>query len=172
MRTLAECGWLIAVSSLVLLGGCRCRPGEAVQGDAGNAQRDADLARLPQSGGSLGDQFAAEAAARPEGAPSLEKLAVALAPAGLTFGPTRQVFGRKHLAIYCGSSDVGGMTLTMCEYPSAEQATRGELESNQLFGLMSGHRSKVRKQSALHVVARSDVPAEQLAAVWAAFEAL
>ncbi len=153
----------LALSALLLLGGCRCRSGES---------RDADLARLPQSGGSLGDQFAAEAAARPEGAPSLEKLAAALAPAGLVLGPTRQVFGRKHLAVYCASADVGGMTLTLCEYPSAEQAARGELESNLLFDKVSGHHSKVRRQSALHVVARSDASAEQLAAVWAAFEAL
>lgn len=140
--------------------------------DAGAAQRELDLSRLPQAGGSLDDQLGAEAAARPSGTPSLELLTAALLPQGLSLGPPRQIYGRKHLATYCATAETTGIIVTMCEYPTEEQAQRGERESNLMFDKMTGHRSKVRRQSVLHVVARSDVAAEQLGKIWAAFEAL
>lgn len=137
-----------------------------------DAVREADLSRLPQAGGSLEDQLKAEAAARTPGSPSLENLTAALLPKGVKLNPTRQVFGRKHLATYCASAETTGIVVVLCEYPSDDQAKRGEVESNLMFNLMSGHASKVHKNAVLHVVARSDAPADQVATIQGTFRML
>ncbi|MGV3624075.1 MAG: hypothetical protein ACO1OB_24875 [Archangium sp.] len=137
-----------------------------------NAVRDGDLARLPQAGGSLDEQLKAEAAARTPGSPSLEGLIAAAMPKGVTLAPTRQVYGRKHLATYCASGETTGIVVIVCEYPGEEQAKRGELESNVMFNQMTGHVSKVHKNAVLHIVARTDAPAEQVATIQGVFRSL
>ena len=127
---------------------------------------------MPQAGGSLDDQLKAEADARTPGSPSIERLVPALLPKGVTLTPTRQVFGRKHLATYCGTAETKGIVVIVCEYPNEAQAQRGELESNLMFDQMSGHVSKVHKNAVLHVMARSDAPVEQVAAIQGMFRTL
>lgn len=137
-----------------------------------DVQRQADLAALPQTGGSLVDQLAAEAAARPKDTGTLEAVMAAVAKDGVTFGPTRQAWAQKQLALYCASADsTDGVLVTVCEYPSAEQAGRGEKESNIVQGKLPMHQSVVRKKSVLHVVPRSDAPPETVKKILAAFDA-
>jgi hypothetical protein len=137
-------------------------------------QRKRDLAALPQ-GGSLPGQLQAEAAARLGDADTItfEKLKAALEKDGVMLGPTRQVVARNQLAIFCAAADSNdGLIVTVCEYPSPEQAKRGEIEANLVADKIAGHSSKVRKKSVLHLVHRSDTPDAQVAKVFAAFERL
>ena len=161
-------GWrsVCVVLSIVGMSACKCaEPNPA-------AQRTEDLAKLPQGSGSLQDQLAAEAAGRPTGTPTLEALAAAVKET-VSFGVPRQVYGQKMLASYCASADsLDGMLVTICEYPSPEQAKRGETESNLLFSKLAGHQSRVSKKSVLHLVARSDTPPEHVAKVLSTFEGL
>lgn len=158
------------------LSGCTCsapKPEDAgVPAPVADTTRAEDLSRLPQAGGSLDDQLKAEAAARTAGAPSLEGLIAALLPQGVKLTPTRQVYGRKHLATYCASAETDGIVVIVCEYPSEDQAKRGETESNLMFNQMSGHVSKVHKNAVLHVVARSDAPVEQVSKIQGTFRTL
>lgn len=155
-----------------------CARRDAKSEDAGSpvpsvtAQRDEDLSRLPQAGSSLDDQLKAEAAARTPGSPSLERLIGALMSQGVKLAPTRQVYGRKHLATYCATGEATGIVVIVCEYPNAEQAARGETESNLMFNQMSGHVSKVHKNAVLHVVARSDAPVDDVAKIQGVFRTL
>jgi hypothetical protein len=136
-------------------------------------QRQADLAALPRSGGSLPDQLAAEAAARPKDTPTLEQVMDASQRAGVAFTTPRQLWGVKQLAIYCAAVDsADGMIVTVCEYPTAEQAARGEKEANLVQGRLPRHQSRVRRKSVLHLVPRSDTPDATVTAVLAAFESL
>ena len=161
-------GWrsVCVVLSIAGFGGCKCaEPNPA-------AQRTEDLAKLPQGSGSLQDQLAAEAAGRPAGTPTLEALTAAVKET-VSLGAPRQVYGQKMLASYCASADsLDGMLVTICEYPSPEQAKRGETESNLLFSKLAGHQSRVSKKSVLHLVARSDTPPEHVAKVLSTFEGL
>lgn len=93
-------------------------------------------------------------------------------PKGVKLTPTRQVFGRKHLATYCATAETTGIVVIVCEYPSEEQAKRGELESNTMYNLMTGHVSKVHRNAVLHIVARTDAPAEQVATIQGVFRSL
>lgn len=137
-----------------------------------DAQRQADLAALPQGGGSLSDLLAAEAAARPKDTGTLEAIIATAGKDGVAFGPTRQAWGQKQLAIYCASADsTDGVLVTVCEYPSPEQAGRGEKEANVIQGKLPLHQSVVRKKSVLHVVPRSDAPPETVKKILAAFDA-
>lgn len=154
--------------AIVGLSGCKCA--EPNKPDAGDVQREADLSVLPQAGGSLQDQLAAEAAARTKDTPTLE--GVIERAAGVPFAAPRQSYGRKLLAIYCASVDsLDGLIVTVCEYPTPEQAKRGEAEANLLNAKLPGHQSRVRKKSVLHVVARSDTPATSVEKVLGAFDA-
>lgn len=137
--------------------------------------RAADLAALPQSGGSMAGQMAAELAARVKDAETItfEQLKEALVKDGEGFGPDRQLMARAELAIYCARGDtLDGMILTVCEYPSAGQAERGEKEANLVQAKIAGHSSKHRKKSVLHVVAQSTTPTEKVAHVFEVFERL
>jgi hypothetical protein len=137
-----------------------------------DAQRQADLDALPKTGGSLPDQLAAEAAARPKDTGTIEAIIAALAKDGVGFSAPRQAWGQKQLAIYCASADsADGVLVTVCEYPSAEQAARGEKESNIVLGKVPLHQSVVRKKSVLHVVPRSDSPPQTVTKILAAFDA-
>jgi hypothetical protein len=161
-------GWrsVCVVLSIVGFAGCKCAESNPA------AQRTEDLAKLPQGAGSLQDQLAAEAAGRPTGTPTLEALTAAVKDS-VSVGMPRQVLGQKMLASYCASVDSSdGMLVTICEYPSPEQAKRGETESNLLFSKLVGHQSRVNKKSVLHLVARSDTPPEHVAKVLSAFEGL
>ncbi|MFO0601438.1 MAG: hypothetical protein U0228_39420 [Myxococcaceae bacterium] len=134
---------------------------------------EADLAALPHAGGSLVDQLAAELAARPKGTPTLEGVLAAVAPQGVSFNAPRQVFGQKQYALYCASADsVDGLVLTVCEYPGEAQAARGEKAANVVQGQLARHQSRVRRQSVLHVVPRSDTPEDTVKKVLGAFESL
>lgn len=155
--------------TFVLLGGCTCADPKA---DAA-ALRQEDLARLPHASGSLQDQLAAEAAGRPGGTPTIEALQAALTQEGLSFGGRRQGFGQKLLASYCGSVDtLDGMIITICEYPSPEQARRGQEETNIMGKVVAGYQSRVSKKSVLQLVARSDTPPENVAKVLSTFDGL
>ena len=163
---LAVCIFL-AVS---VLPGCKCAETPA---KPQTNQREEDLARLPQGAGSLEAQLAAEAAARPQGVPSLERLIAGLTDAGVSLGAPHQVMGQKQLATYCATADsLDGLIVTVCEYPSDEQAKRGEVEANVIASKIAGHQSRVRGKSVLHVVARSDTPQENVAKVLSTFDAL
>lgn len=156
------------------MGGCKCSEPKAIETpppvvNAVDAQRQADLDALPRAAGALPDQLAAEAAARPSGTPTLESV---MAASGVSFGPPRQIWGVKQLAIYCAGADsTDGMIVTVCEYPSEAQAGRGEKEANIIQGKLPLHQSRVHKKSVLHVVPRSDTPAESVKKVIDAFEA-
>jgi hypothetical protein len=162
---------------LTAFSGCKCAEPQSVAPQvvekkvdvAVDAQRQADLDALPKSGGSLPDQLAAEAAARPKDTATLEGV---MAGSGVAFRAPRQLWGVKQLAIYCASADTNdGMIVSVCEYPTPEQAARGEKEANLVQGQLPLHQSKVHKKSVLHVVPRSDTPPETLKKVLDAFEA-
>ena len=149
--------------------GCKCADPKA----NAEAQRQEDLARLPQGTGTLQDQLAAEAAGRPPDTGTLEALVGGLAKDGVIFNAPRQVYGKKLLASYCASADsTSGMIVTVCEYPNAEQAKRGEVEAQVMGAQTAGYQSRVSKKSVLQVVARSDTPPEQLAKVLRIFDGL
>lgn len=156
--------------SLVTLAGCKCADPKA----KAEEQRQEDLARLPSGGGSLEDQLRAEAAARTGGTATLEALIASLTNEGVGFTPPKQGFGKKLLAIFCATADTadGMMIVTVCEYPSPEQALRGQALSALVAAKVLGYQSRVSKKSVLTVVARSDAPPEQLAKVLSAFDAL
>ena len=145
--------------------GCKCADPAA--------QRQEDLARLPQGAASLQDQLVAEAAARPGATGTLEALMASLTKDGVTFNATRQGFGKKLRALYCASADsTDGMIVTVCEYPSPEQARRGELESKTLGAMVAGFQSRVSKKSVLQLVIRSDTPPEHASKVLSTFDRL
>lgn len=171
-ETLAPVCFALAIFALA---GCKCAETKPVDGaevekKAAAAQREADLAALPRAAGTLVDQLAAEAAARQPEAVSLEELTVVLTQVGLTVGPPRQTLANKQLAIYCASADTSdGLLISVCEYPSDEQAQRGEVEANVVQNQLAGHQSRRKKKSVLHVVARSDTPPATVDKVLAAF---
>jgi hypothetical protein len=153
---------VFVIVAFLLFGGCKCAD-----------KREEDLARLPRASGTLQDQLAAEAAARPADTGTLEALTASLAKEGITFNAPRQGFGRKLLATYCASADsTSGMIVTVCEYPSPEQASRGEAEAKIIGAQLAGFQSRTSKKSVLQIVARSDTPPEQVAKVLSIFEGL
>jgi hypothetical protein len=168
-------GVLSVFCAVAIVGVSSCKCAESVAAvDAGHAekQREADLAVLPQAGGSLQNQLEAEAAARSKDTATLEGVIERATKAGVSFGPPRQAYGRKLIATYCGSVDsLDGMIVTVCEYPSAEQAKRGQAEGELINARIAGHQSRVHQKSVLFVVSRSDTPAESLAKVLSAFDA-
>lgn len=155
--------------TFLTLAGCKC----AEPKPSSDQLRQEDEARLPNAAGSLTDQLAAEAAARPPGTPTLEALIGLLTQEGIAFNAPRQGFGKKLLAIYCSSADsLSGMIVTICEYPSPEQAKRGQAESQLIGAKMPGYQSRLSKKSVLQLVARSDTPAEHVAKVISTFDGL
>ena len=159
---------LIAVTFLLACG-CKCGDPKA----EAEALRQADLASLPQSAGSLQDQLNAEAGGRPTQTATLEGLIAALAKGGVTFTAPHQAYGKKLLASFCASADsTDGMIVTVCEYPSPEQAQRGQAEAKVIGALLAGWQSRVSKKSVLQLVARSDTPPEQVAKVLSTFDGL
>lgn len=149
-----------------------CRKDEKAAPPPPPAPKADPHAGLPQAA-TLAGQLAAESSARQKDADtiSLEKLQAALQPQGITFGPTRQLMGRTHLAIYCGRADgADGVEVTVCEYPSAEAAKAGEQESNKVLGQEQLHMSRVRKKSVLHLLKKSTTPDETVQKIFAAFD--
>ena len=117
--------------------------------------------------------FEAESGARLTDTVTFEALSAALAKDGITFGASKQTFGKKLLAHYCATADsTDGMIVTVCEYPSADQAGRGQIEGDTINKATAGHQSRLRKKSVLHLVARSDTPPEHVAKVLSTFEGL
>jgi hypothetical protein len=137
-------------------------------------QHTKDLAALPQAP-TVGGQLEAEGKARLKDADTitLEQLEDVLKVQGLSFGETRQLMAKQQLALYCARADsTNGIDVTVCEYPSADQAKRGETEGNIVMNKVAGHSSRVRKKSVLHLVRRSDAPDADVEKVFAAFEGL
>ena len=129
-------------------------------------------AALPQGVG-LEGQLAAEAAARSSEADTIriEQVLGSLADAGVGFGAPRQVMGRNYLALYCATAEgSAGELLTVCEYPSAEAAVNGERETNVMASKLTGHVSRVRKKSVLHLVRPSTTPQGTVDKILAAFD--
>lgn len=135
-------------------------------------QRNRDLAALPQAVGGVGEQLAAEVASRSSDAETIRIEAV-LERSKVPAAAPSQTLGRTLIANYCASAQSpDGFTVTVCEYPSAEQATRGLAEAKLVHGAVSGWQAKVKKKSLLEVVARTDAKVESVQAVIAAFDAL
>jgi hypothetical protein len=154
---------------LLTLSGCKC----AEPKPNPEQLKQEDLARLPNGSGSLADQFAAEAAARPGETATLEALIASLTKEGQSFSAPKQGLGKKLFAIYCASADsTDGMIVTVCEYPSNDQARRGEAEARVMGSAMGGYQSRVSKKSVLQLVARSDTPPEHVAKVISTFDGL
>jgi hypothetical protein len=136
------------------------------------AQKAKDLAALPRAE-SLDGLLVAESRARLQDSDTvtLELVAQALKAQGIELGPSRQLMARTQLALYCARADSPtGLDVTVCEYPSAEQAQRGEQEGNAVMNKVAGHSSRVRGKSVLHVVRRSDTPDADVEKVYAAFQ--
>jgi hypothetical protein len=163
---------LLVFCAMAIVGGLSCKcseTGKPATTPPVDAQLQEDLSRLPQGGGNLVELLATEKASRPTTTPTLEGVMDGATKAGVSFGPLRQLFGRKLRALYCAGVDsLDGLIITVCEYPNPEQAKRGEADA-KLMG--TSQQSRVRGKSVLHVVARSDSPPESLAKVIAAFEA-
>jgi hypothetical protein len=135
------------------------------------AQHAKDLAALPRAE-SLDGLLVAESRARLQDSETvtLEQVAAALKAVGIELGPSRQLMARTQLALYCARANApDGLDVTVCEYPSAEQAKRGEQEGNAVLDKVAGHSSRVRGKSVLHVVRRSDTPEADVEKVYAAF---
>ncbi|HET6151082.1 MAG TPA: hypothetical protein VFH68_26335 [Polyangia bacterium] len=90
----------------------------------------------------LGQRLAREAASRPGGGLRVETVASALAGAGLTLGPLRQVLGRTVGARYCASArSPAGNALALCEFADEADAARGLDVSHATFDrLVPGRR--------------------------------
>lgn len=128
-------------------------------------------AGLPQSD-TLDGQLAAEAAARLRDAETvtIEQLAKALEPQGVTLGPPKQGMAKKQLALYCATADGSeGIIVTVCEYPTAEAALNGEKESSALMSKIAGHTSRVHGKSVLHLTRPTTTPQATVDKVLAAF---
>ena len=156
--------------------GCTCRPPSVPAVDAGSVaelQRAADLALLPQAAGDFTAQQAAEALARTNDTPSLEGVIAGATKNGVRFNAPHQIYGRKLLALYCATVDsLDGAIVTVCEYPSPDQAKRGETEMKIIGSTMPGFQSAVRKKSVLQLVTRSDTPPGTIEQIRAAFDSL
>lgn len=121
----------------------------------------------------LEDQLRAEAGARTGDTATMEALIASLTKEGVTFTPPQQGFGKNLLAIYCATADSSdGMIITVCEYPSPEQARRGAEVAGLIGTKTSGFQSRVSKKSVLIVVARSDALPDHVAKVLSTFDVL
>lgn len=135
-------------------------------------QRVQDLAALPQAVGGAAAQLSLEASSRTNDSETVRIEAV-IERSKVSASAPQQVMGRPTLAQYCATATSGdGFSLTVCEYPSADQATRGAAEAKLLRGAMSGWQVKTRKKSVLELVVRSDAKHESVQAVIGAFESL
>ena len=167
------CSLVFGLLSLTLLAGCK--PSESKDAGApvlsADAQRQADLAALPQTAGSLQEAMAAEMLARPQDTSTLEGI-IQRVGKDVAFAAPRQLYGRKMLALYCGGVDsLDGLIITVCEYAGEAQAKRGQIEGNTVNSMLPGHQSRVHKKSVLFLVSRSDTPADSVAKVLSAFDA-
>ncbi len=118
------------------------------------------------------EQLAAEAGSRSKD-PETIAIETVVTKSGVAFDAPQQVLGRTVLAKYCASARTNdGFLITVCEFPSVEQAVRGAAEVTAVRGKLSGWQSKQRKKSTLEVVARSDAKKESVDAVLAAFDTL
>ena len=80
---------------------------------------------------------------------------------------------RTQLALYCAMADgTDGVTITVCEYPSADAAVNGEREANIVQSKVAGHSSRVHKKTVLHLVRKSTTPDATVEKILAAFDAL
>lgn len=161
----------IAVFSLSLWSACQCRNAAPATVDVAQ-QRNQDLAALPVAIGGLAEQLAAEEKARKPDADTI-RLEAVVERSGVAFGPAQQLLGRPTLAHYCAQArSTSGLAVTVCEYPSVDQARRGLEEAKLVRGKSDGWQGLHRKASVLEVIARSDAPKEHLTAVLQAFDAL
>jgi hypothetical protein len=165
----------IAVFALGLAGGCQCKQPLADAKPVApvvNEQRNRDLAALRPPLGGIPDQLQAEADSRLKDAETITIEQVVEA-SKVTFESRQQVLGRTVLALFCGTAtSPDGFTVTVCEFPTLDQATRGAAEIAALHSKMSGWQSKAKKKSVLEIVARSDAKKESVDAVLAAFDRL
>jgi len=165
--SLAAALW-IAVIVGSPLAACQCKSAS----ERAVEERNHDLSQLPQGVGGVMEQLAAEAAARRKEAETISIEAV-LERSKVPSTPPHQVLGRTLLAHYCASAESSdGFTVTVCEYPSVEQATHGAAEAKLVHGAVSGWQAKARKKSLLEVVARSDAKPQSVQAVLTAFDEL
>lgn len=156
----------ISILALGLSVGCRDRAARAAE------VRQRDLEALPVAVGGVMEQLGAEATARERSSETISLEAV-IARSGEAFGAPQQVLGRTTLARYCASAEsAAGFRVTVCEYPSVEQAGRGASEAKLVRGSSSGWQGQTRKKSVLEVVSRSNAEPQRVARVVAAFREL
>ncbi len=161
----------IALSAVFLASGCQCKPANRTPA-LPDDQRNRDLSALPLGVGGLMEQLAAEAGARSKD-PETIAIETVVTKSGVAFDAPQQVVGRTVLAVYCATARSNdGLTVTVCEFPSIEQAVRGAAELTAVRGKLSGWQARQRKKSTLEVVARSDATKESVDAVLRAFDAL
>ena len=164
----------IAVFALGLAGGCQCKQPVAEPKPVSfvNEQRNRDLAALRPPIGGIPEQLQAEADSRLKDAETVTIEQVVEA-SKVPFESREQVLGRTVLALYCGmATSPDGFTMTVCEYPTLEQAARGAAQVEAVRGKVSGWQSKAKKKSVLELVVRSDAKKESVDAVLAAFDRL
>jgi hypothetical protein len=102
----------------------------------------------------LGDRLASEATARPARAVRASGLVQALAAAGVSVAPPRQVLASPIGARYCESTvSLSGLVLAVCEFESAAGARQGAERSHALFDQLVPKRLLVENDNTLLTVA-------------------
>ncbi len=113
-------------------------------------------ANLPLAGNPV-EQLQVEAAARPQGAIKAEAVIDALGKAEIVVSNNKQFIGRTVLANYCfGGISGKAMTVTICEYASAEAAAAGLENSQKRAGSIPNRTLTQNKQTVLTLVRDGD----------------
>ncbi|MFM2417827.1 MAG: hypothetical protein RL385_2550 [Pseudomonadota bacterium] len=100
--------------------------------------------------GSLSARLACESGSRPEAAPSVADVYLALERAGMTLAHSRQVLAAPIGARYCELADLGGAGhVSVCEFEGAEAAERGRAFSSARFGALMPGRVITRHEGTL-----------------------
>jgi hypothetical protein len=84
-------------------------------------------------GATLGDQLAAEAAARPPNTTKIERIIEALNKEGLGLAGFQQSVARTHGASYCGNVRSSDLYVLLCEYDSRDHLSAGRPLTDTLF---------------------------------------
>jgi hypothetical protein len=108
------------------------------------------LPSSPCALGSLAARLACESTSRPEAAPSVADVYLALERAGMTRAHARQVLAAPIGARYCELAELGGAGhVSVCEFGEAEAAERGRAFSSARFGALMPGRVITRHEGTL-----------------------
>lgn len=175
MRTHPRSEWIsrLALCFTIALGACRERTPEPTAPapaatDAG-AKPVADVPNLL----SLGGLLAQEAASRPAGTPTVEKIFDALRGAGVGLVDVRQNVGRAHAARYCANGrSPEGLYVMVCEYGSVEELKKGEPITRAVFEKAKGNSWQSIGTTAIVMLRETDAGAAQASKVAPVLEKL